>query len=175
MGESLGGAGQVGAGARGHGVFAVAEDQVAAHSGGEVEDDVGSGVADAADGFAIEFGVAGGLAGLGVADVNVGDGGAGFGGGDGGFGNLRRSDGNEVAASGGVARAGEGASDEDVGLHGGRGVGRGGWEWEPNQTGNARNGLAGGNSRLRRPGSAGRSWIPWMWDCCLSGDRWIPA
>ena len=106
MGEALGWAGEVGSGPGGERIFAVAEDEVAAHSGGEVEDDIGFGVADAVHDFAVEGGVARGFSAFGVADMNVRDGGAGFGGVNGGGGNLGGRFGDEVAASGGVSRAG---------------------------------------------------------------------
>ncbi len=89
MGEALGGAGHVGAGLGGRQRrFGRAEREIAAHAGGEVEHHVDAESADVLDDLGVEIGVARGLAGGGVADVDMGDGGAGLGGFDGG---LRRS------------------------------------------------------------------------------------
>ncbi len=118
MGEALGRPDHVGAGGveRQRGL-AGAEDDVAAHAGREVEDDVGAGVAHALDDLAVERQRARALAGLGVADMDVGDGGAGAGGLDRGLGDLLRRDGHVGAAPRRVARARDRAGDEDVGVH----------------------------------------------------------
>ena len=78
--QALGGAGHVGAGVvRRQRLLGAAEHEVAAHAGGEVEHDVDLGVADALDDLAVELGAPRALAGLGVAHVDVHDGGAGRG------------------------------------------------------------------------------------------------
>ena len=59
----------------------------------------------------------GALAGLGVADVDVHDRGAGLGGVDRRVGDLLGRDGHVRALAGGVARAGDRAGDEDVPVH----------------------------------------------------------
>ena len=79
MREPLAGAGHVGAGGiDGERRLGRAEHEVAAHAGREVQHDVDARGADALDHLAIELRIAGALAGLGVAHMDVGDGGAGL-------------------------------------------------------------------------------------------------
>ena len=89
MREPLGGARHVGAGRdRRERRLGRAEHEVAAHAGGQVQHDVDAGGADALDHLAIELRIARALAGLGVAHMDVGDGGAGLGRFDRGVGDL---------------------------------------------------------------------------------------
>ena len=80
------------AGSGGEGRILAAEHEVAAHAGGQVEHDVDVGGADPLDDLAVERRVAAALAGLGVADVDVDDRGAGPGGLDRRVGDLLRRD-----------------------------------------------------------------------------------
>ena len=118
MGETLGRADHVGAGGvERQGGLARAEDDVSAHAGGEVQDHVGAGVADALHHLAVERQGARRAAGLGIADVDMGDGGAGVRSLDAGLGDLLRRDGHVGAAPRRVARARDRAGDEDGRVH----------------------------------------------------------
>ena len=103
MSDALCRAGHVGAffvdGERG---LDVAEDEVAAHAGGEVKHDVDFGRADALGDFAVEVAPARGSAGFGVAHVTMHDGGAGPGGVNGGCSDLFGRDRHMWRAAGGV-------------------------------------------------------------------------
>ncbi|MCY1547832.1 hypothetical protein D9M68_839120 [compost metagenome] len=116
--EALQRADQVGAGAEFQGLLATAYLQVAAHTGGEVDDDVGVALADALHQLAVQRHVAARLAGLRVAHMAVGDGGAGLGGLDGGGGDFLRGDGNGRVLADGIAGAGDGTGDDDFVVHG---------------------------------------------------------
>ena len=118
MGQAGQRAHQVGIGPELHGILAATDLQVATHAGGEVDDDVDVGLADALHHFAVQRDVATELAGLGVAYVAMHDRGAGLGGLHGSGGDLLGSD-RHVGASGGrVASTGECAGDDDVVVHG---------------------------------------------------------
>ena len=92
MGQALGRAHHVGAGRieRQRGL-ARPEHHVAAHAGREIDDDVDPGIADAVDHLAIKRHGPRGLAGLGIAHMDMGDGGAGPGGFDRGLRDLPRA------------------------------------------------------------------------------------
>ena len=100
------------------GRLARADLQVAAHAGGEVDDDLGVRLADALDHLAIEGHVATRLAGGRIAHMGVHHGGAGAGCFQGGGGDLRRGNGNMGIAAYGITGAGQGAGDDDIGVHG---------------------------------------------------------
>jgi hypothetical protein len=120
MGDPVGRADHVGAGAGRQGGLGAAQHQVAAHAGGQVQHHVDLRRADALGDLAVECHVAGGLAGLGVAHVAVHDRRAGLGRVDGACGDLAgraRHVGRAVLRA---ARAGDGAGDEDVAVHGER-------------------------------------------------------
>src|SRR5207237_3132532 len=94
----------------------VADDKVAAHAGAEVDDDVDIAAPDPLDHLAVPVGMPAALAGLRIADVDVGDGGAGPGRLDDGVGDLpgRDRDGRVLADR--VARAGDRAGHDDLRL-----------------------------------------------------------
>ena len=89
-----------------------------AGTGGEVDQDVGAARADALDHLAVERAVHAGLGGLGVAHMNVDDGGAGLGGVDAGMGDLLRRHRHGRVLARRVGRAGHGARDDHLALHG---------------------------------------------------------
>jgi hypothetical protein len=117
MGDALGRIGHVGAAATLGGVFWVKE-EVAAHAGGEVDDDIDAAVTDALHGFAVVLELAAGLAGLGVAHMKMRDGGARLGRLDRRLGDLFRRHRNGRVLADRVAGAGHGAADDDVLVHG---------------------------------------------------------
>ena len=94
-----------------------AEHEVAAHAGGEVQDDVDVGRADPLDDRAVERRVAGAAAGLRVADVDVRDRRARARRLDRRVGDLLGRDRHVLAPAGGVAGARDGAGDEDLPVH----------------------------------------------------------
>ena len=108
---------QIGVGTELHGVFAAADLQVAAHAGGEVDDDVDVGLTDALHHFAVQRHVTAELAGVRVAYMAVHHGGAGLGGFYGGGGDLSGGDRHVRASGGRVASTGECAGDDDVMVH----------------------------------------------------------
>lgn len=108
---------QVGIGPELHGVLAATDLQVAAHAGGEVDDDVDVGLADALHHFAVQGHIAAELAGLWVAYMAMHHGGAGLGGLYRGGGDLFRGDRHVRASGGRVASTGECAGDDDVVVH----------------------------------------------------------
>jgi hypothetical protein len=99
-------------------LFARSDVEIAAHAGGQVDDHVSAGGADAVDHLGIELHVARALAGLRIAHVHVADGGAGLGGFDGGIGDLLRRHRNGGMLADRVAGAGDGAGHDDFGVHG---------------------------------------------------------
>ena len=101
----------------GSGASLAAEHEVAAHARGEVEDDVDVGGADPLDHRPVERRVAGALAGLRVADVDVRDRRARPGRLDRRVGDLLRRDRDVLAPAGGVAGARDRARDEDFPVH----------------------------------------------------------
>ena len=109
---------QVGVRAELHRVLAGADFQVAAHAGGEVDDDVDVGLADALHHFAVQRHVTAELAGLWVTHVAMHHGGAGLGGFHGRRSDLFRGDRHVRASGGRVASTGECAGDDDVVVHG---------------------------------------------------------
>ena len=111
------GADQVGVGAELCGRFAGSDFQVAAHAGGQVDDDVHARIADAVHHLGVQGRVAAELARLGVAHVAVHHGRTGLGRLDCGSGDLRGGDGHMRAFASGVSGAGQGAGDDDVGVH----------------------------------------------------------
>ena len=106
------------AGAEVEGLLAGAHLHVAAHAGGEVDDDFLVLGADALHHLGVIFDLAGALAGRGFAHVAVHDGGAGAGRLQRGIGDLLRRHRNGRVLADGVARAGDGTGDDDFGLHG---------------------------------------------------------
>ncbi len=118
MVEPLGGAGHVGPfdGEREH-VLGAAEHHVAAHPGGEVDDDVDTRVADPLDHLRVQLGGAGADAGVGVADVDVHDRRPRLGGVDRRCRDLLGGDGDVGALAGRVAGPGDRARDEHVPVH----------------------------------------------------------
>ena len=117
MDEARHGANQVGVGAEVGGVLACADFQIAAHAGGQVDDDVYARITDAVHHLGIEGRVAAEFAGLGVAYMAVHHGGAGLGGLYRRCRNLRGRDWNGRVLADGVARAGQCAGNDDVGVH----------------------------------------------------------
>ncbi len=95
----------------------VTEDQIATHAGGQVDDDVGRRGPDPLDDLGVEFDVSGRCPGLGIADVDVDDGGPGLGRLDAGRGDLGRGDRDLVGLVGGRSRSGHRAGDEDAVMH----------------------------------------------------------
>ena len=123
MGEPFAGADHVG----GRGVerqrcFGRAEDHVAAHARREVEHHIRARVADPLGHLAVERGVAGGRAGLGVAHVAMHHRRAGLGGVERAGGDLDGAARHMRAAILRAARAGYGAGDEDLAVYGERHV-----------------------------------------------------
>ena len=118
MVEPFGGAGHVGPfdREREH-VLGAAEHHVAAHPGGEVDDDVDARVADPLDHLGVELGGAGADAGVGVADVDVHDRRPRLGGIDRRRRDLLGGDGHVRALGDGVAGARDRARDEHVPVH----------------------------------------------------------
>ena len=116
MAQPLLGADHVGAGTRLARV-GLADHPVAAHAGGEVDDDVGAAGADDVDGALEQFRVARALAGGRVTDVKVGGGGAGLGGVDGGLGDLLRRHGNVRVLAHRVTSPGDGTCHDDFEVH----------------------------------------------------------
>ena len=92
-------------------------DVVAAHAGGEVEDHVHARGAHALDHLAVELQAARGLAGLRVADMDMGDRGPGLGRLDRGAGDLLRRYRYRRMLADRVARPGHGAGDHNLGVH----------------------------------------------------------
>ncbi|MCY1301013.1 hypothetical protein D9M70_506020 [compost metagenome] len=118
MGDTLGGAGHVGALlVDGQGAFDIAEHQVAAHAGRQVQHDIDIGGADAVGHFPVEIEPAGGRAGFRIANVAVDHGGPGLGCLDRRFGDLFRRDRNMAGLRNGVSRAGDGTGDEYLAVH----------------------------------------------------------
>ena len=97
----------------------VADTDVASHAAGEIDDDVDLAFADALHDLAVVARRHAEGAGLRIAHVDVDDGGAGAGGLDGRIGDLLRGD-RAVGALGNLGIvAGDGARDDDIGVHGG--------------------------------------------------------
>ena len=94
------------------------EDEVAAHPRGEVEDDVDVRGPDALDDRAVERGIAGAAAGVGVANVDVHDRRACARRLERCVRDLLRRDGNVLAAPGRVSRSGHGTGHENFPVHG---------------------------------------------------------
>ena len=118
MGEAFGSTHHVGpVGAWWQRRLHTAKHQIAAHAGGQVQDDVGFGIADPRGHLAKQRRIARWLAGFRVADMTMHHGGTGLCGIDGRFGDLRRRDWHLVRLARGVARSGHGAGDEDVAIH----------------------------------------------------------
>ncbi|MCY1400346.1 hypothetical protein D9M71_154250 [compost metagenome] len=117
MGQAGQRADQIGVRAEFHRVLARADFQVAAHAGGEVDDDVHVRLADALHHFAVQRHVTAELAGLRVAHMAVNHGGTGLGGFHGGSRDLFRGDRHVWALAGRVASTGECAGDDDVVVH----------------------------------------------------------
>ncbi len=116
--DALGGAGHVGAvSIQRQGLFDIAEDQVAAHAGRQVEHDIDIGGADEVGDFLVEIVAAARRAGLGIAHMAMDDGGTGLGGIDGRGGDLLGRARHMRRLAGGVAGAGHGTGDEDVAVH----------------------------------------------------------
>jgi hypothetical protein len=99
-------------------LFGRSEHHVAAHAGGQVEDDIDLGVADALGYLAVKRNIAARGAGLGIADMAMDDRGARPGGIDGGIGDLLGRARHMRAAVLGGAGSGDGAGDEDLAVHG---------------------------------------------------------
>jgi len=99
-------------------VFAIANPQVAAHAGGEIDDEVFVLLANALHHFAVEVRAAAALARDGVAYVDVGHGSASSGGLERRVGDLLGSDRDGRVFADRVASSGDGASDDDFLLHG---------------------------------------------------------
>ena len=99
--------------------FGPVELQVAPHPGGQVQHHIGAAVADALGQFAVQGGVAGGLAGLGVAHVAMHHRRTGLGL-DGRCGDLGRAARHMGAAVLRAARSGHGTGDENLAVHGQR-------------------------------------------------------
>ncbi len=118
MRQALQRADQVGAGAELQRLLAATDFQVAAHAGGEVDDHVGVALADALDHLAVQRHVAARLAGLRIAHMAVGNGGAGLGCLDGGGGDFLGRDRDGRVFADGVASAGHRAGDDDFVVHG---------------------------------------------------------
>ena len=72
MGDALGGARHVGSRPAAIGMRGV-EEEIPAHARGKIDDDVDARLPDVADGFAVERRVARGLAGVGIAHVQMDD------------------------------------------------------------------------------------------------------
>ena len=104
----------------GSGAFGRAEHHVAAHAGGQVQHHVDIGVADALGHLAVEDDVAARLAGFGVAHMAMDDRGTGLCGVDRRVGDLLGRARHMRAAVLRAARAGDGAGDEDLAVHGKR-------------------------------------------------------
>ena len=119
MGQALDRADHIGRRA-GLGRLVVAHFEIAAHAGGEIDHHVGVAAADALDHFAVELDIAAALAGLGIAHMAMGDGGARLGRLDRRVGDLLRRDRNCRMLAHGVAGAGDGAGDDDFIVHGNR-------------------------------------------------------
>ncbi len=97
--------------------FDIAENQVAAHAGRQVQHDIDVGGADAVGDFLVEVVAAARGTGFGIADMAVDDGGPGLGGVDRGICDLLGSDGNVAGFRNGIAGTGDGAGDEDIAVH----------------------------------------------------------
>ena len=91
--------------------------EACARAGREVDQHVGAACPDALHHFAIERAVHARLGGLGIAHMNVHDGGAGLGGVDRGVRDLLRRHRHGRVAAGRVGRAGDRARDHDLALH----------------------------------------------------------
>ncbi|MNT47874.1 hypothetical protein D3C72_1846220 [compost metagenome] len=118
MGDALGGARHVRAFfVDGQGALDIAEHQVAAHSGCEVQHHVDIGRADAVGHFPVEIEPAGGGAGFRIANVAVDHGSTRLGRLDRRFGDLFRRDRNVAGLRNGVSRAGDGTGDEYLAVH----------------------------------------------------------
>ncbi len=120
MGKPLGRAGHVGAGRVGRQrLLDRAEHEIAAHPGGQVEHDIGARGAHPVDHLGVELGVARALAGARIADMDMGDRGAGLGRLDGGIGDLLllRRHRHLFRLARRVARPGHRAGDEDFPIH----------------------------------------------------------
>ena len=122
--QALNGADEIGARTPFHRRFAGADIKIAAHAGGQVDDDFLVLGADALHDFPVEINAAGTLAGLGVADMAMDHGGTGSGGFQRGIGNLLGGYGNIRAFANRVASAGHGAGNDDLGVHGSPPFGR---------------------------------------------------
>ena len=115
MGNALGAVGEIGArpgGARVGGI----EDEIAAHAGGEVDDDIDARIADMRDRLAVERRVARGLAGLGVAHMEMDDRRALARRLERRIGDLTRRYGNRGMLADRVAGAGDRAGNDDFGV-----------------------------------------------------------
>ena len=99
-------------------VFAVANPQVAAHAGGEIDDEVLVLVANALHHFAVEVRAAAALARDGVAHMDVGHGSTGGGSLERRVRNLLRGNGDGRVLANRVASARDGARNDDFLLHG---------------------------------------------------------
>src|SRR5690242_11464646 len=116
--QALLGPGHVGAGGvRRERLVLPAEDEIAAHPRGQVEHDVDVGGPHSLDHLPVELRIAGALARLGIADVDVCDRRARPGRLDGGVRDLFGRNRHQRAAAGGVAGARDGARDEDLPVH----------------------------------------------------------
>jgi hypothetical protein len=100
-------------------VLAGADLQVAAHPGGQVDDDILVALANALDHLAVEMNPTGALAGLGIADMAMDHRGTGRGGLQRRCGDVARLHGDRRMPADGIARPGDGAGDDDLGIHGG--------------------------------------------------------
>ena len=98
--------------------FNVAEDDVPAHAGGQVQNHVDVGRSDPVRHLPVEIPPARRGARLRIADVAMDDGRPGLGRVDRGFSDLFRRDRHKPRDAHGVAGAGYGAGDEDIAIHG---------------------------------------------------------
>ena len=121
MRNALRGAGHVRARPARSGVRGI-EDKVAAHAGGQVDDDVGVRRADRADRLAIERGIARGLAGRGIAHMQMHDRGARSVRLQGRVGDLPRGHRNGRMLADRVAGPGHGAGNDDFRIQDSRSV-----------------------------------------------------
>ena len=118
MGDTLGRPRHVGAFiVDGQGRFNIAEDDVPAHAGGQVQNHVDVSGADPVRHLPVEIPPARRGARLRIADMAMDDGRPGLGRVDRGFGDLLRRDRHERRDAHGVAGAGDGAGDEDIAIH----------------------------------------------------------
>ncbi len=97
--------------------FRVAQYQVAAHTGGQVDNHIGSATADALDHLGIERRIAAAFAGCRVAHMDMRDGRTGLSSLDSSIRNLFRRDRKLVRSRGTVACAGDRAGDKNLKVH----------------------------------------------------------